>query len=228
MKFKNFLVVVVSLLVICGMSASPAHSQNCPTPITTNFASYDSATVSQASETTAHIITSVSFQGSAYMDTSGWTDPGCFQQTASHTPYVGNVIAGQGYISAEPQTCPSCYISVQSNQDSGLVNVGQDYTWNESGSVQCSIVGELWSFSAMFTLSIRLSAYIFNGLSGGLCTWVPTCAGKCSSQHTTNTLGGVCFTDGPYKQCFDLLKNGVCWSYRVFCYGKAAPGICSN
>src|SRR5260370_21938293 len=146
MKFKNFLIIAVSLLASCGISADAAHGQNCPTPITPTFASYDSVTMSQTdpSQSTGDIITSVSFEGSAYMDTSGWTDINCWLQTASHTPYIGNVIAGQGSsYSRGPQNCPSCYVSMQSTLDSGLVNVGQDYVWNDHGSVQCTIAAEL-------------------------------------------------------------------------------------
>jgi hypothetical protein len=86
------------------------------------------------------------------------------------------------------------------------------------------------NYDASLGISIRLSAYIFNGLSNGLCTWVQTCAGACGSPHTTNSdpSTGLCFTTGPYKQCYDVLVNRMCTIYRAACYGKSAPGICTN
>ncbi len=174
-----------------------------------------------------------------YVTTQGYTQappmPGVY-----HTPYAndelddsfGAVLAKNGAVG--PDVCPSCQAYVQTGLTFSLPystnTPSLDFRERSDGEVFCSSLnGYLWSnFEIMHTFSIRLSAYIFNGLSSGRCTWVPTCAGACSSQYTTNTFDGICYTTGPYRQCFDLLKDGKCWVYRAFCYGKAAPGICSN
>jgi hypothetical protein len=165
-----------------------------------------------------YIYTSVTVDGSM----SGSWPPGT-QHTYSAYNVIGSV---GGWISA---THGLGYGSVVNNQQV-RADDGGAYTWNQEATVECTIAGTFFDdIEPVHTYSIRLSAYIFNGLSNGRCTWVPTCPGKCSSQHTTNTNQyGTCFTTGPYLQCFDLLQDGNCWSYRVFCYGKSSPGICTN
>ena len=76
-------------------------------------------------------------------------------------------------------------------------------------------------------IAIRHSAYKYSGRDRGRCTWTPTCTGTCSSPHTTNPdpETGVCYTH-PFKQCYDLVANGKCESYRIFCYGTDLPGTC--
>lgn len=149
---------------------------------------------------------------------------------ATHTPSAYNVVNGVGGWASGTSQCVTCYLSEQGDVDSGPVTLELPTGFSSSGEVICSMGGVIFfPPPTTHTYSIKLSAYIFNGLSSGRCTWVPTCAGKCSSQHTTNTnAAGGCFTTGPYKQCFDLLQDGKCWDPRTFCYGKSAPGICTN
>jgi len=151
---------------------------------------------------------------------------GGFPPSTKHTYAAYNVIGSVG--GWQTVTAGLGHASIVNNQEV-LADDGGDYAWDIEATVTCTIAGLFFSsYPGVHTYSIRLSAYIFNGLSNGRCTWVPTCGGKCSSQHTTNTFEGLCFTTGPYKQCYDLLQDGICWDYRTFCYGKAAPGICSN
>jgi hypothetical protein len=170
-----------------------------------------------------YLYTSVITDGSASM---GYYPAYC--GTPMHTPKAYNMIGGVGGWGGGPAGCATCYISYQNNQSIAATQ-GTDYEFDWTGEVDCSMGGIIFNPPiTVHTYSIRLSAYIFAGLSGGRCAWVPSCAGKCSSQYTTNTFDGVCFTTGPYKQCFDILQDGVCWDYRTFCYGKTAPGICTN
>lgn len=225
MKATTFLLA----LLLCVLLPSAARGQ-CQIQVYTNYV------VSNATAVTAtpDIITSVVVDGSASMSMS-YPCPDSIinsfnqgKQNITHYPSVQNQIGSVGGWTAAPSICAECYLSFQSNTDSGPVNAGQNYTFTYGGQVNCATAGLIFSATTIHTYSIRLSAYIFNGLSNGRCTWVPTCAGKCSSQNTTNTFNGLCYTTGPYKQCFDLLRDGVCWDYRTFCYGKAAPGICTN
>lgn len=165
-----------------------------------------------------YIYTSVTVEGSM----SGSWPPG-----TTHTYSAYNVIGGVGGWQGVTQGLG--YASKVNNQEVEADD-GGDYTWDAEATVECSIAGLFFdNIYGLHTYSIRLSAYIFNGLSNGRCTWVPTCAGKCSSQNKTNlNQDGLCYETGPYRQCFDLLQDGVCWAYRAFCYGKSAPGTCSN
>ena len=90
-------------------------------------------------------------------------------------------------------------------------------------------IGFFTALEGGYGVSIRLSSYIFSGLSNGRCTWTPTCQGTCSSPHTTNPDPSTerCWTNGPYKKCIDVLLNGKCFGYRVFCTTSAFPGVCN-
>lgn len=97
------------------------------------------------------------------------------------------------------------------------------------GSVRCTVAGDIWIAAKIFTFfAIRDSSYVFLGLSGGRCSWSPTCTGTCSSAHTTNTVNGQCYSDNNYyKLCDDLLRDGQCWYPRAYCLGSIAPGPCT-
>lgn len=187
---------------------------------TLNYANY--ATISTDG---VNLYTAVVTEGSATMSLPSYCGP---PPAATHTPSAYNKIGGVGGWGTGVGSCSTCYIYYENDQ-SVAATPGSDYEFDWTGEVVCSIGGIIFNPPlTVHTYSIRLSAYIFNGLSNGRCTWVPTCAGKCSSQYTTNTFNGLCYTTGPYRQCFDLLRDGVCWDYRTFCYGKEAPGICTN
>lgn len=98
--------------------------------------------------------------------------------------------------------------------------------------IYCPVAGMGFTSFYGSDLSIRiapgLSAYVYSHLTpGGRCTWVPTCAAGCSLQHTTNTFGGVCYTQGRiYRQCLDAYTSGICLVRRVVCAGRLQPGFC--
>jgi hypothetical protein len=203
MRTLSLLIWICSVFVLLLVSSARCYGQQADT--------YSSITTDGT-----YIYTSVTVEGSMSC---------CWPPNTRHTYSAYNKIGSVGgWMST---TAGLGHASVVNNQEINASD-GGDYTWDDEATVECTIAGLFFQFYDLHTYSIRLSAYIFNGLSNGRCTWVPSCAGKCSSQHTTNTFGGVCYTTGPYKQCFDLLQDGVCWDYRTFCYGKAVPGICSN
>lgn len=187
--------------------------------------------------TSGQLLSSVLIDGSASMTIDPNSCPYPYYENmlaelpyATHGPSVYNAVNGAGGWVAGTSECVTCYLSQQSDLESSTVTLELPTTFASSGQVICSMGGVIF-FPPITThsYSIRLSAYVFYGLSSGRCAWVPSCAGKCSSQHTTNTNdAGGCWTTGPYKQCFDLLQDGICWSPRVICYGKSAPGICTN
>ncbi len=220
--------LVVMGFVFCVLFSGTASAQ-CYFVYSANYAVYTSESYDGN-----NLFTSVLTDGSASMTIGGGNCGPGYQimqnqiNSATHTPSAYNVIGGTGGWGTGSSGCVNCYLSYQNNQ-SIAATPGTDYQFQEGGQVYCSVGGTIFSLPiTVHTYSIRLSAYIFNGLSNGRCTWVPTCAGKCSTQYTTNTVNGICYTTGPFRQCFDILQDGVCWDYRTFCYGKPGPGICTN
>jgi len=164
---------------------------------------------------------------------TGWIYPCTSQnnqmQSGTHTYNIRNLMGSTGGNYSQGPTPALNYNTYSITITTPPVTPGTDYGSETNGQVSCSVAGIIfWPPPGIHTFSIRLSAYIFNGLSTGRCTWVPTCAGKCSSPYTTNTVNGRCFTTGPFRQCFDLLMDGKCWDYRAFCIGQPTPGICTN
>lgn len=121
------------------------------------------------------------------------------------------------------------YVSITNQQELAFA-AGVDYEWETDETIVCNYMGEFFSTTSSHGVGIRSSAYSFYGWSNGLCAWVPTCAGKCSSQHTTIPFpNGLCYPiDAPYKQCYDITYDGRCSIYRAICYSKKAPGICTQ
>jgi hypothetical protein len=170
---------------------------------------------------TAVVEGSAAIHPSQYCNTSG----------TSHRGQVNNQLGTVSRYVFGPWVSPSSYISV-ANPLETPATPGIDYINTTDSFITCSAVGQIFTGGGILshTFSIRLSAYIFNGLSSGRCTFVPTCAGKCTSQFTTplDPTTGLCFLKGPWFQCADLLKDGKCWLYRTICYDKTNPGICTN
>lgn len=225
MKSKLVLGIIL-LSVFCGRTQA-----QCQVITSTNYVESNSMAVNS---TGTDLIQTVVVDGSASMHMqTGCPDSIVTQfnnnkQYITHFPYVTNSIGSVGGTSGGPTFCAECYSSYQTSTDSGPLQQGATVQGQASGEIDCSMAGLIFFTKDPHTYSIRLSAYIFNGLSNARCTWVPTCAGKCSTQYTTNTFNGLCYTTGPFRQCFDLLRDGICWGYRAFCYGKSAPGICTN
>lgn len=218
-------------VLLCFLLPTVAHAQ-CQIQVFTNYAVSTSVTVN--SDLT-HILTSVLEDGSATMSMS-YPCPdsiiNSFNQgkaNITHYASVQNQIGSVGGWTAAPSFCAECYESFQTNADSGPLAPNQTVNFTANTQITCSTAGAIFNPPALLhSYSIRLSAYVFAGLSNLRCAWSPTCTGTCSSPHTTNTNQyGTCWTTGIYKQCADLLQDGKCWSPRVLCYGKAAPGICS-
>jgi hypothetical protein len=218
-------VIMLAFVMVCSCKTTRAQ---CSLYYSLSYATY----VTHSYDGT-YLYTSVLTDGSAAMG----INPGCPDSVrtqmqnaidtgthqASSLNYLGTV---GGWQSTAP-LCIYCYISDQNNQHI-VAATNTTYTFNSGGQVYCTAGGNVYSTFSSVGISLKLSAYIFNGLSTGRCTWIQTCTGKCSSPHTTSTFGGVCWTNGPWKQCFDITINGNCWDYRSFCYTKTGPGICTN
>lgn len=94
------------------------------------------------------MLTSVLVDGSASM-TLDQSAPGCSEPEygnlvaelpyATHTPSAYNVVNGAGGWTTGTSGCVTCYLSEQSNADSGAVNVGIEYPFTYGGEVDCSI-----------------------------------------------------------------------------------------
>jgi hypothetical protein len=176
--------------------------------------SYNSATTDGT-----YIYTGVTVQGTM--------PPG--SPNVCHTYSAYNLLGGVGGWQ-QNRVCGTGAGSVTNNQQTWAAD-GHDVSWSGEAKVLCSVAGLFFDqILPSVTFSIKLSSYSFYGMSNGLCAWVPTCAGKCSSQHTTPPASdGLCVAPGwNFKQCFDLVKNGQCWSYRTFCYAKQVAGSCTN
>jgi hypothetical protein len=103
---------------------------------------------------TGHILTSVVIDGSASMT---GVQNGCpdslYQQllaqiaAATHTPNVSNTINNVAGSTNGSPVCASCYLSLQNDQDSGTVNVGQETPFDYGGSISCSVGGLILSTS---------------------------------------------------------------------------------
>lgn len=125
---------------------------------------------------TGHILTSVLTDGSASMSVNTQYDwcQGAQQQlpTATHTPYATNTVNGVGGSNAGTSQCVTCYLSYQNNEDSGAVPVGQEVSFDYSGSVQCSIGGLIYAFGGPSgSLRIAISNYLYVNTIGGVCTY---------------------------------------------------------
>jgi hypothetical protein len=213
---RKYIFGLALLFAVCGTAQAQC-------TINTGYAAYFTASVANMTDTTGHVLTSIVVDGSASMSGS------CGDLTyITHQGQIRSSLNNSGGYSGSNSVCAECYLSTQLDLDSGAVANGLNISFTYNSEVDCTAAGQIFDFADSRTFSIRLSAYIFYGLSSGRCAWVPTCAGKCSSPFTTNTFNGGCYTTGPYRQCFDLLMDGKCWSPRVFCYGKSAPGICTN
>ena len=192
-----------------------------------NYSTYLRQTVDANLNLTQTVVLSGTTTGSCYYtcQTGQCQIPGC--DGARHTPTVCNKLGTSGTCTTGPQYDMFVQMDYQTTITS-VLTPGVTYQVNDSTSIACSFAGSNFgSGGGPSTVSIHLSAYIFAGLSTGRCAWNPSCTGKCSSPHTTNTnQSGTCYTTGPYKQCFDLVVNGSCWSYRVVCVGQKGPGIC--
>jgi hypothetical protein len=228
--FAFVFVVVCSFCFPVNAGAQVGYCYN------TNYSSYTSISVGSDTSITQTVQVSghISLNNPAVWGgpNTGWIYPCTAQnnqmQGTSHTFNITNLMGSIGGNYSQGPT-PALNYNTYSISVTSPATPGTDYGSQTGGVVVCPFVGNIFNPPPkIHTYSIRLSAYIFFGLSNGRCTWVPSCAGKCSSQHTTNTVDGLCFTTGPYKQCADLLQDGNCWEYRTFCYGKPAPGICTN
>jgi hypothetical protein len=220
MKASRTLVLLASGIVFL-LSVPNAAGQGCVGVMTPSYSTYTTISVDQNN----NLYSTVVVEGSAIIHPS----PYCNISGTTHRGQVYNQLGSTGGTVFGPFVSPSGYISVSNPQV--IVGVpGVVYTNTTEADILCSGVGTIFNGGGRIfhRYGIQLSAYIFNGLSTGRCTWVPTCAGKCSSPHTTNTFDGVRWTNGPYKQCADLTRDGACWDYRPLCYGKSAPGICTN
>jgi hypothetical protein len=215
MKLLWLFFIIGTILLI----PAPTLAQGCQGVMSPQYSSYDSESYDN---TNLYVNETV----------DGYTTIGntefCNISGTTHHAWVNNTLNGKGGWQAGPYVAPASYISFTNSQFIPA-HPGVNYSNTIQAEVLCSAVGDIFGTpSSVFGYAIHLSAYIFSGLSNGRCTWTPTCAGACSSQHTTNTnSGGGCFTTGPYIQCADVTKDGKCWDYRTICYGKSAPGLCS-
>jgi len=100
-----------------------------------------------------HTITSVLVDGSASM-TLDQSAPGCTEPEygnlvaelpyATHTPLAYNVVNGVGGWGSGSSECVTCYLSVQTTEDSGPVNYGVSIPFTSGGEVDCSVGGIIW------------------------------------------------------------------------------------
>jgi hypothetical protein len=64
--------------------------------------------------------------------------------TATHTPSAYNVVNGVGGWSSGTSQCVTCYLSTQTNEDSGPVGYGTSIAFTSGGQVDCSVGGIIW------------------------------------------------------------------------------------
>lgn len=99
-----------------------------------------------------HVLTSVLVDGSASMTvTQSSTCPYPLYEntlnelpTATHTPSAYNVVNGVGGWGNGTSECVTCYLSTQTNGDSGPVNYGVNVAFTSGGQVDCSVGGIIW------------------------------------------------------------------------------------
>ena len=122
--------------------------------------------------TGGNMLSSVLVDGSASMNLDQ-TAPGCDPATygnlvaelpyATHTPVVQNVVNGVGGWTTGTSACVTCYLSQQSNEDSGLVTAGVDYGFTYGGEVNCSVGGLIFIFSGFFNWEVAFTRFVTGG-----------------------------------------------------------------
>ena len=236
MKIKLF--IVVASLCVC---AEIAHAQGCLSGV--SYAEYDSQSManivipssygtdivplsssgsvvgSTSTTITGHILTSVLMDGSASMNLS--TCP--YADSATHTPSVYNVVNGVGGWMSGPASCPSCYLSLENDEDSGAIPVDTEFAWNSGSNVRCSIAGIFWSRAFPHKVKISKLNFILENWDASNCyymLWCPNGNTSATCPYTTFTAYGG---NNPTTRCtrhnyaweFFLVTDGNCWSVGI-------------
>ncbi len=163
------LIVAANSNVITIVAQTPGSATNYPLTISSSSSSHSfsgtsfpiSSTTGSAlaggtdGNATGHILTSVVVDGSASMT---GVQNGCpdslYQQllaeiaVAAHTPNVTNTVNNVGGSTNGSAVCATCYLSLQNDEDSGPVNVGQEVSFGYGGDISCSVGGLIYSISS--------------------------------------------------------------------------------
>jgi hypothetical protein len=133
----------------------------------------------------------------------------------------GNSIGG----SATDDQYITCNVGLVIGDDEG------DYSLEDDVDVECSSMGPLIN-GALFgpPIGIEKSSYhIQDAVAFGSGYWISWatygggCPGHCGEDHSTYQYD----ENQAFKQCLDVLKNGSCYSKRIFCWGISSGGKCS-
>jgi hypothetical protein len=221
MKTTTFLFA----LLLCVLMPSLAHGQ-CQIQTSASYAVFYSATVNS---TGTDIISSVVVDGSATMQLQyGCPVTSMYQQFQNQLPYIThfpsvfNQIGSVGGWSSGPSACAQCYLSYQSNVDSGPLSPGQHVQLSYTGQVNCSVAGLIF-IPPIFAHNLQIGKvnFILENSDASNCYYMQWCpngnvgVSSCvADYHTFTAYGG----NNPRTRCtafhyaheFFLVVAGYC------------------
>jgi len=170
---KTAALLFASLLYIL----SPGNAQaQCTIETWVSYSVSDSVVLNAAG---TDIITSVLLDGSAGMQmiaTGNCPDSIITQfnnnkQYIQHWPSVQNQVGSMGGWTQGPATCAECYISYQTNQDSGPLPQGQETTFTWEGQTYCGMAGIVFfSSESILAAEIARTRSLNTGILAGTTT----------------------------------------------------------